>query len=321
MGRAASILDRLERLARTALWVMGALWVLGLAAGDRWGWSQWLSWMPPLGIAVAAAASSGLTCMVRPLRRGRLLMPVLILAAALALVLRRDVGLWMAVAPRADEVRVLQWNTDYPAGNDPRAALAIFNQGADIVLISNRGSITSPDLVQQWGGPDAQVAGVGPFALITSMPVIEARPIAFSTRGGQYWAVGRFTVLPPDWNGRPLRIAMVDLPSRLRLPRSAVAAALAQAIEVGQLGPVDLVAGDFNALDDSVIMRRCFPGFRDALAQAGTGWLATWPRWLPLWRIDHVLLGPQVRCLAGWTIDPGTSEHMMTMVRLVPVGP
>jgi len=259
--------------------------------------------------------------MARPLRPVRLAFPSALLVAALVMVLRRDVGLPVSVAPRPDEVRVLQWNTDYPAGNDPRAASTMSKQSVDIVLISNRGSITSPDVVRQWAGADAQVAGVGPFALITTMPVVEARPIAFSTRGGQYWAVGRFTVMPPNWSGRPLRIAMVDLPSRPRLPRSSVAAALAEAIEVGQLGPVDMVAGDFNALDDSVIMRRCFPGFRDALAEAGTGWLATWPRRMPLWRIDHVMLGPQVRCLSGWTVDPGTSEHMMTMVRVVPVDP
>jgi endonuclease/exonuclease/phosphatase (EEP) superfamily protein YafD len=259
--------------------------------------------------------------MVRPTRLVHLSLPTALLVAALVVVLRRDLGLPISVASRSDEVRMLQWNTDYPAGNDPRAAQAMSKQGADIVLISNRGSITSPDVVRQWAGANAQVAGVGPFALITTMPVVEARPIAFSTRGGQYWAVGRFTVMPPRWNGRPLRIAMVDLPSRPRLPRSFVAAALAEAIEVGQLGPVDVVAGDFNALDHSVIMRRCFPGFRDALAEAGTGWLATWPRRLPLWRIDHVMLGPQVHCLAGWTEDPGTSEHMMTMVRVVPVDP
>jgi len=318
VSRSAAILGRLERLAHGVLWWVGACWVTGLAAGDRWGWSQWLSWIPPVTMALAAAVGGGLTCMVGPPRMGRLALPAALLVAALVVVLRRDVGLPSSVDPRVDEVRILQWNTDYPSGNDPRAALAMGRQGADIILNSNRGAITAMDEVRQWAGADAQVVGVGPFALITTMPVVEARPIAFSTRGGQYWAVGRFTVMPPSWNGRPLRIAMVDLPSRPRLPRSSVAAALAEAMQVGQLGPVDVVAGDFNALDESVIMRRCFPGFRDALAEAGTGWLATWPRRMPLWRIDHVMLGPQVRCLSGWTVNPGTSEHMMTMVRVVP---
>ena len=93
---------------------------------------------------------------------------------------------------------------------------------------------------------------------------------------------------------------------------------MVEAIESGGLGEVDVVAGDFNAISGSVLLSRCFPGMRDAANEAGAGWYATWPRRFPLWQIDHTLLGPGLRCLRAWTLDPETSSHRMTMSILAP---
>jgi len=153
---------------------------------------------------------------------------------------------------------------------------------------------------------------------VTTLPVREARQVfAGGTPGGRWW-IARFEVLPPAWNGRPLRIAMVDLPSRPSLSRATVAAWLREACEQGSLGEFDVVAGDFNATDGSVILRSCFPGCRDALSEAGTGWLATWPRRFPLWKIDHVLVAPAIEVEEGRTVDPGVGDHRMTRVTLRP---
>lgn len=291
-----------------------ALWLVGRVAGDAWWWSQWLFWIPSAAVLALALAALALSSVVGHARRrpGMAVQSGVALLALVAL-LRSDLGI-RAQEPMitSDTIRVLQWNTNWPASDDARSVQSLAETPADIVLISNRGAITSADQVRLWAGPEARVVGAGPFALVTRWPVGEAVQIAGGGGPGKRWWVARFELLPPMWNGRPMRIAMVDLPSRPTLSRAAVAEALHQACEEGSLGDVDVVAGDFNATDGSVILTRCFPGFHDALQQAGWGWLATWPRRFPLWRIDHILVAPELDVVRGRTVDPGISGHRMT---------
>lgn len=315
-------------LPRLARWCSGVLqaaslvwfaaWLVGRLVGDAWWWSQWLFWIPPVSVlTLAAFALVGASVSGAP--RVRIATQLAAVLSALVVVLRSDLGWNMrGIDGEPDLVSVLQWNTNWPSSDDPRSMEALSRTNADIVLISNRGSITSPDQVRQWAGAKARVVGAGPFALVTRWPVREAIQIAGGGGPGTRWWVARFEVLPPMWSGRPLQIAMVDLPSRPTLSRRAVAEALRQACEEGSLGDVDLVAGDFNATDGSVVLTRCFPGFRDALQEAGRGWIATWPRRFPLWQIDHVLVSPQIKPVHGRTIDPGISSHRMSRVDLRP---
>ena len=295
-------------------------WLAGWACGDAWPWSQWLFWVPPFAVALPATAALVST---RLLRIGAWRQHAVV-HAAIAL-MAFGAGLWRCVGlgpsttvdPRA--VSLLQWNTDWPSGDDPRSGAFLAANRADIVVLSNRGAITSPDLVRTWAGDDARVVGAGPFALVTRMPVVGARQVAVGGNGRQLWWVAQFEVAPPAWQGRTLRIAMVDLPSRPTIAKARVADGLHEACEEGGLGEVDLVAGDFNATDGSVIIERCFPRFRDALAARGRGWLATWPRAFPLWKIDHVLTGPGIATASACTLDPGASHHRATRAVVLPV--
>lgn len=291
-----------------------AAWFVGRLVGDAWGWSQWLFWIPSVTVLALAALALAVRCIGGSATRSRgVAVQAGVILFSLLAVLRSDLGVGVGVPLNApDLVRVLQWNTNWPSSDDARSLQALALNPADIVLISNRGAITSPDQVRVWAGADARVVGAGPFALVTRWPVREATQIAGGGGPGKRWWVARFEVFPPEWHGQSLRIAMVDLPSRPTLPRTAVADVLRQACEDGSLGEVDLVAGDFNATDGSVILQRCFPGFRDVLQEAGQGWLATWPRRFPLWRIDHMLLGKRIEAVHGRTIDPGISSHRMT---------
>jgi endonuclease/exonuclease/phosphatase family metal-dependent hydrolase len=296
--------------------MLGVGWSIGRLAGDRWTWSQWLFWIPSITLLPLAIVS--LAWLVRAGRRSRCALQVGIATMALVSIARNDLGMPSSDVVGTDGVRVLQWNTSWPTSDAEDSLQALARNPADIVLISNRGAITSPDQVRRWAAPGARVVGAGPFALVTRFPIREARQVAAGGGPRARWWVARFEIEPPGWNGRTLRIAMVDLPSRPALSREAVAEALLHACDEGSLGEVDMVAGDFNATDGSVILTRCFPGFRDSLREAGQGWLATWPRRFPLWRIDHLMISGALRAVRGRVVDPGIGSHRMSEAVVAP---
>ena len=307
-----------------AMWFsLFLVWGIGRIIGDRNSLVQWISWIPTLGVVafglVWLACRAGDRRRHRVRRWGGLACAALVCGAAV----RGDFRPWTDhVAPSLQDIRIVQWNTDHPSGNDPRSMTALATISAehavDLFLISNRGSITTQNCVRQWAGPQFFSAGAGPFACVTTFPIEEARVIAASGKGNDMVWVAKFVVRPPSWNGRALRIAMVDLPSKPTLSRMQVAQELLTAVHRGDLGDVDIVAGDFNALPGSLILSRVFPNFHDSWAQAGSGLRTSWPRLFPLWSIDHVLLTPDMRAISSVTANPGVSKHRMNIVSLRP---
>ena len=307
-----------------AMWFsLFLVWGIGRIIGDRNSLVQWISWIPTLG--VVAFGLVWLACRAGDRRRHRVRRWGGLACAALACgaAVRGEFRPWTDhVAPSPQDIRIVQWNTDHPSGNDPRSMTALATicaeHDVDLFLISNRGSITTQNCVRQWAGPQFFSAGAGPFACVTTFPIEEARVIAASGKGNDMVWVAKFVVRPPSWNGRALRIAMVDLPSKPTLSRMQVAQELLIDIRRGDLGEVDIVAGDFNALPGSLILSRVFPNFHDSWAQAGSGLRTSWPRLFPLWSIDHVLLTPDMRAISSVTANPGVSKHRMNIVSLRP---
>jgi len=299
------------------------IWCIGRIIGDRNSLVQWISWIPTLG--VVAFGLVWLACRAGDRRRHRVRRWGGLACAALACgaAVRGEFRPWTDhVAPSPQDIRIVQWNTDHPSGNDPRSMTALATisteHDVDLFLISNRGSITTQNCVRQWAGPQFFSAGAGPFACVTTFPIEEARVIAVTGTGNNMIWLAKFVVRPPSWNGRALRIAMVDLPSKPTLSRMQVAQELLTAVHRGDLGDVDIVAGDFNALPGSLILSRVFTNFYDSWAQAGSGLRTSWPRLFPLWSIDHVLLTPDMRAISSVTANPGVSKHRMNIVSLRP---
>ncbi len=299
------------------------VWGIGRIIGDRNSLVQWISWIPTLG--VVAFGLVWLACRAGDRRRHRVRRWGGLACAALACgaAVRGEFRPWTDhVAPSPQDICIVQWNTDHPSGNDPRSMTALATicaeHDVDLFLISNRGSITTQNCVRQWAGPQFFSAGAGPFACVTTFPIEEARVIAVTGTGNNMIWLAKFVVRPPSWNGRALRIAMVDLPSKPTLSRMQVAQELLTAVHRGDLGDVDIVAGDFNALPGSLILSRVFTNFYDSWAQAGSGLRTSWPRLFPLWSIDHVLLTPDMRAISSVTANPGVSKHRMNIVSLRP---
>jgi endonuclease/exonuclease/phosphatase family metal-dependent hydrolase len=120
--------------------------------------------------------------------------------------------------------------------------------------------------------------------------------------------------------GRPLIVYAVDLPSNPRQPRMELARRLRTMLDhpahfggpaPDPLPTPDVVIGDFNMTRGSASIDALFPDLRHAFDEAGHGYSATFHRgWLlPLYHIDHMLLGPGVHALRYEITDRGVSRH------------
>lgn len=78
-------------------------------------------------------------------------------------------------------------------------------------------------------------------------------------------------------------------------------------------GPV-IMAGDFNAVNQHLVMQRFFDlGLRDAAEDANAGWQPTWPanrRFPPLVEIDHVLVSGALHASSLRTFRVQGSDHL-----------
>ncbi|NYI70644.1 endonuclease/exonuclease/phosphatase (EEP) superfamily protein YafD [Naumannella cuiyingiana] len=80
------------------------------------------------------------------------------------------------------------------------------------------------------------------------------------------------------------------------------------------LGARLIMLGDFNATPSQYPMQRLYSdGLTDGVADAGAGWLATFPAMgpvPPLLRLDHVLTGPGLRTLRVETRQVTDADHL-----------
>jgi len=91
-----------------------------------------------------------------------------------------------------------------------------------------------------------------------------------------------------------------------------------EALMVGAEGPT-IVAGDLNLTRHSPTFRRLLAtGFHTAHAECGQSWQRTWPANLQVevFRPDHVLLSPELRCVGLSHLPGAGSDHRGIVVDL-----
>ncbi len=136
---------------------------------------------------------------------------------------------------------------------------------------------------------------------------------------------------------------IIDLPSDISLGRDLVARESRAAIDAfdgqrmergesghwsiepgtGHAGPKgfptpDLIVGDFNIPRGAASLSHLRRGYPDAFEQAATGYMASFPRRVPLWHLDQAFIGPRFRAWRYRLLDAGSSEHLMQVVDLAP---
>ena len=290
-----------------ALVLPALVWGIGQVASDRWWWSQWLFWIPaavPLAGALAAAL-----VVWRGWRRGSAALRLMVCAALVvtgAATLRwlswgRSASGTDAGSPAA--LRIVHLNPRWP-GDVTGLGAALMGQPADVYAISEAGALLRAPAVRAAADSGAITLQVGRFAVISRIPVIEARAVYDDGAIAASWIRFGATERLPQWS-----MLMVDAPRRLRLSRSEIFGKLRAALEGMSLDATDVVIGDLNTTPGSAAVETAWPQMADACAVAGRGVRATFPREFPLWAIDRCLVGPAWRAVEWSSWDPGIGAH------------
>ena len=282
-------------------------WATGRMTSDRWLWSQWLLWLPGLTLIPAfLLIGLGLT-LLRFKRR----VVLVVSCAALLGPLSDAVDLWRPLggAPHTTRtLRLLHW-TAGPGMRDPEVLLqAMQRTDPDVVVTLGPNVAAQGAALANWGaipGPMRQAE----FIVFSKYPVIRCRSLARSNDI-------QLAALDLDVHGQTVHVLLLDLPSDPTRSRWMIAQQARALIDAKVEGTVDLVLGDFNMSQLSTALRSILPGWKLATPRGSLGWGGTWPRALPLWRIDHVLVPADAPLPHIETFDPGAGRHRAQIIDL-----
>lgn len=226
------------------------------------------------------------------------------------------------------DVSILHWNVYWGRGKEGWKSIShdIEQQRPDIAILSeppleNRLIL----LLQQMGWQMLRYENTrkNPLAICSSWPLQFERFVRLRN--------GRGMIVVVTVRGQPLRILAVDgkrnmsrqlvVLSREVLPRlrTPFLKGIVKTIEINQKQeqPIDIIAGDFNALSLST-------GF-DAFAHVGGGyhlaskfshdWRGTWKSYLPLYDIDHVWVHKRFQGLRTELVTNLKSDHRGQLVQ------
>jgi endonuclease/exonuclease/phosphatase family metal-dependent hydrolase len=152
------------------------------------------------------------------------------------------------------------------------------------------------------------------IATLTRLPTVAVRQIGLPHRGNAPRSEPRCALLTRlRWAGdRELDLVNTHL-SVLRGERPAQVAALGSALAERDL----VLAGDLNCTRLSAALRGLGAGLRPAARRA-----RSWPAWLPIIQIDHILVGGRIAVVGSgaWTAGPArrASDHLPVVAELAP---
>ena len=311
------MVSMIMRGIRLAAALVVAAWLLGRLVSDRYGWSQWLLWIPTPAVLVVAVAA--LVAGIQPdaRRPGRRRRRVLVWAAGVAAIFVYFAAIEHRLfrrAPGGDVAMRLVHGSVQATGPKVLADWGeqLTRLGGDVTIVSTL--LPQRDigrLLDRLGGLGTPVVS-WPFVLVTRLPVLEARPLV--ANAGLRMSV--FRIDTTESLGRVLTVWAVDLPSDPGRSRASVARAARRILDQVQSSPPDVVVGDFNMTRGSASLSMTFPGLAHAFDQAGRGYGASFRRGLPLYHIDHTLLGENVRAVGYDLVDIGTGRHLVQVVDL-----
>ncbi len=341
------LLRLLAALCTLLAWVVLMAWLLGRVVSDRWLWSQFLFWLPTLAAIVSACVLTIVAAILRgvaPPRNRRRSSTARLCTIALLLALLGVTTYFTLI-----ECRVL---ASSPSETTPRQARVVFwnpsswvRQGTvealmpfapDIAIVANAPAGVRWRRLIEADHAERTVVFVGRFHVVSCWPVIRRGGTTLGLSGRvphprrhkpdmpRYsndpgWAV----FMEFDTPHGPLVVWTIDLPSDITMSRRNIASKARAAIDAWRDGdgrgfpPPDLIVGDFNMTRGSFAMQTLVGDLKDAYAQAGRGYTATWPRIGPILHIDHAFTAAPWRAIGYSVANPGTGNHRMLVLDLV----
>ncbi len=283
--------------------LIGLPWFVGQVASDRWWWSQWLLWIPTFMLCVAGLLLWG----GLQLRHSRW-HPAGLALAVIGLLLFVYM-LWSpGEPPKVPSIRILHWTAGPTLGSTEPYARFIVDTNADITIVEGARRAATDPAMRKWSS-GVTLAMRGQFLIASKLPIIRLRTVA--------WArdilLITMEVQQPD--KRPLSLLIVDLPSNPDRSRGEVINSAHELLSRLD-APPDLVLGDFNLTQGSWQLRRFLPGYEPAWSTAGTGWGGTWPRTMPIYRLDHVLTTRAMTPRSITTVDPECGGHRAQLIEV-----
>lgn len=307
-------------------WLLGAApclmfafaWVIGRIARDEWMWSQLLFWLPAVGAALFSALGAAMAWRAGG-RVGRLLAWLGLVCGVLSIgqVLHSNVG-WAfgatartpasAIASATARATIAHWNPRAPGERALECAAALAETQSDILIISNPGAMLRGGNAAAWVPPGWHVRHTAHIAIASRWPIQELTMIA-DAEGPPSVAVWVAWARLQLEGGRSIGVLVVDLPSSPQFPRGLVAQRVADALaRHPDLPAPDLLVGDFNSVEGSVLFD-LWSGLQPASPSVSCGWLGTFPRVCPVWRIDWMRAAPSVEFTRYETLDLGMGLH------------
>ncbi|MFM7479984.1 MAG: hypothetical protein ACKO4V_02490 [Planctomycetota bacterium] len=298
------------------------LWGTGRVLTDTVPPLQQLHWIPTvaaLAVTMLALVFLSITARSAAMRRWRSALWIVACLQGSVLLLQdwRPLSRPIAAPAGTDAaapIRIAHVNANWPGTESFERASAYARcardawgeSGADVLFISETGSVLSIEAQSALVADDRSVVFVGRFGVVSRVPVLRAMALMDDGKIAASW------VEFGSWRGNaPFTTLLVDLPSDPALSRRDVLARMTASLRGRMTQEPDLVIGDMNVARGSGSVASVWPRYREAFAQQGRGWGGTYPRHLPLWHIDLMLIGARVRLLDYSVRDPGAGKHSM----------
>jgi hypothetical protein len=271
-----------------------------LGPSDRWLSTGLLAYVPaPLLAAACLAALILLRREGGPARSWRAAaLALAVAAAALVLAENRRLLVSRAAPPPGRGVTVFHWNV----GRNPSVAPHLARVEADVLALSEPRRVSLAGVPEGWAVWDE-----ANLRLISRYP-LDRRAVWYGRR-----AQGLHAVVRSD---PPLSLLLVDVAAGPHVSRWQALGSLLAALP-GMDPTPDVILGDLNTPVHAASLGRVLAaGYRDVYLERGAGLAYTWPSYLPLMRIDHMLVGRGVRVLGHASGFSWRSDHRWQRVEL-----
>lgn len=289
---------------------------------DRVAAIQSLHWIPTIIALAITLICAFLLCWSSWRRARRILWIIACLQAAIFLV--QDYAIAratpMTIAERDSAIRIAHINVNWPGEKAKLSArklsdsfLRLYGEnGPDVLFLSEYGGMLGSEVVDLYCPKDTTAVSIGRFAVVSRLPITEVIPLYDDSK-----STAAFVRFAP-WKGNTSWAALlIDLPSNPAISRFKMLGDLRLRLDALATPAPDIILGDFNTVRGGAAIQKFAPKMRDAFAEAGIGYGATYPRIFPLLHIDQLLLGPRVKVRHYEIIDTGSGVHRMQIATIL----